>query len=147
MSQKKIQIILIILAIIIGLILLSNAQREIKAVVVGGKTFSVEIARTAMDQERGLSLHVPLLDNQGMLFVFESEGMYGFWMKDMLFPLDIIWVDSNLQIVHIEKNLSPDTYPKIFYPGAKSLYVLEIPAGQADILQIKTGDTVKFIKK
>jgi uncharacterized membrane protein (UPF0127 family) len=147
MSRKKIQTILIILAIIVGLILLSNEQREIKGVIVDGKTFSVEIAKTEMELERGLSLHVPLKDDQGMLFIFQTGGMYGFWMKDMLFPLDIIWIDSNLQIVHIEKNLSPDSYPKIFYPGAKSLYVLEIPAGQADILQIKTGDTVKFIKK
>lgn len=147
MTSKKIQVILIILAMIVGLILLSNQQREINGVIVGGKMFSVEVAKTEMELERGLSLHVPLSDNQGMLFIFQSEGMYGFWMKDMLFPLDIIWIGSNLQVVHIEKNLSPDTYPKIFYPGAESLYVLEITAGQADKLQIKTGDTVKFVKK
>ncbi len=146
MSLKKLQIIFVILAVMVGLVVLSNNMGDIKSVILGGKTFSVEIAKTDMERERGLSLHVPLSDSQGMLFIFPTEGLYGFWMKDMLFPIDIVWIDSNLKIVHIEKDLSPETYPKIFSPGAESLYVLEIPAGQSDILNIKTGDRVKFVK-
>lgn len=146
MSLKKIQIIFVILVIIIGLVLISNSQKQIKEVIVGGKTFFVELAKTETEQNRGLSLHVPLLDNQGMLFVFQKPDLYGFWMKDMLFSLDIIWIDSNLRIIHIEKSILPDTYPKTFYPESKSLYVLEISAGQSDILNIKIGDAVKFIK-
>ena len=134
------------MVIIIGLVLISNSQKQIKEVIVGGKTFFVELAKTEVEQNRGLSLHVPLLDNRGMLFVFQKPDLYGFWMKDMLFPLDIIWIDGELRIIHIEKSILPDTYPKTFYPESKSLYVLEISAGQSDILNIKTGDTVKFVK-
>jgi len=109
-------------------------------VTLDNKTFSVEVADTEADQERGLSGHTPLSDNQGMLFVFSNPDNYGFWMKGMTFPLDIIWFDQNFRVVHIEKNLSPRTYPKIYYPGTNSVYVLEINAGQTDILKTKIGD-------
>lgn len=120
---------------------------EIKQVIIGEKTFFVEVARTKMELERGLSLHIPLLDNQGMLFVFPKEDIHRFWMKDMTFSIDIVWIDSKLKIVGIEKNISPDTYPKTFSPETKSRYVLEIPAGQADFLSLKVGQSVEFIKK
>ncbi len=116
-------------------------------VFMGGKLFSVEIADTDVTRERGLSGHKPLLDNEGMIFEFKDSKIYRFWMKDMLFPLDIIWIDENLQIVHIEHSLYPETYPKTFFPPTKSLYVLEISAGQSDLLKIKTGDRVVFEKK
>ncbi|MSU45346.1 MAG: DUF192 domain-containing protein, partial [Candidatus Zambryskibacteria bacterium] len=83
----------------------------------------------------------------GMLFVFEKEGKYVFWMKDMLFPIDIIWIDKNFTVNHIETDLSRETYPKFFYPKDNILYVLEVLAGQASSSKINIGDTVKFIKK
>lgn len=116
-------------------------------VTVGGRTFSVEVAETQYLLEKGLSGHAPLSDSEGMLFVFSQPDNYGFWMKDMLFPLDIIWIDQDFKVVHIEKALSPETYPKIFYPGALSKYVLEINSGLSDKLDINIGDEVKFQKK
>jgi hypothetical protein len=147
MHNKKIQTIFVIFLILFVAFLFFNQSKEIKGVVVGGKNFSVEVARTEMERARGLSLHVPLLDDQGMLFIFEKEGFYGFWMKDMSFSIDILWIDPNFKVKHIEKNISPDTYPKIFTPETENLYVLEISAGQADFLNIKIGDSVKFVKK
>ena len=67
-------------------------------------------------------------------------------MKDMLFPLDIIWISSDFHIVHIEKNLSAQTYPTIYYPNAPAEYVLEISAGESDKNNIKIGDLVKISK-
>jgi uncharacterized protein len=65
--------------------------------------------------------------------VFDREGYQGFWMKEMNFPIDIVWLNKDKKIVHIEHNVSPDTYPKIFNPNnefnnEKSLYVLETNA-------------------
>ena len=116
-------------------------------VVVNGKVFSVEVVDTQALLQKGLSGHTSLSDSQGMFFVFGKPGNYGFWMKDMTFPLDIIWTDANFKIVHIEKSLSPSTYPKIFYPNAESEYVLEVSAGQADMARANIGDTVTFLKK
>ena len=115
-------------------------------VILGGKTFSVEVADTNLLRERGLSGHKPLGEYEGMLFIFQKPDRYGFWMKDMLFSLDILWLDENYKIIHIEKNLSPKTYPKVFYPEAESQYVLEISAGSCSMLGIKVGDSLVFIK-
>ena len=115
-------------------------------VIVGEKTFSVEIADTQALQALGLSGHAPLSDNQGMLFIFEKPAVYTFWMKDMKVSLDIIWIDENMKIVYIQKNARPESYPESFNPRASSLYVLEVSAGQADALKIGVGDSVKIVK-
>lgn len=76
----------------------------------------------------------PTLDEEsGMLFVFESENYYSFWMKDMNFPLDIIWMDSDFRIVDIVYNAPPaGSMPEVTYTSDKpAKYVLEINAGQA----------------
>ncbi|MBA3732948.1 DUF192 domain-containing protein [Patescibacteria group bacterium] len=120
-------------------------KKENLNVVLANKTFETEVADTVDLQEKGLSGHVPLLDNQGMLFVFKKADTYGFWMKDMTFPIDILWVSEGKKIVHIERSLTPDSFPKVFYPTGPSLYVFEISAGQSDLLNLKIGDSVKFI--
>src|SRR3989344_3574377 len=85
MFVNRYQIISILLLLFVGLFLFFDWSGEIKQVIIGEKTFFVEVARTKMELERGLSLHIPLLDNQGMLFVFPKEDIHRFWMKDMTF--------------------------------------------------------------
>lgn len=116
-------------------------------VILGVREFSVEIADSDSTRERGLSGHRPLLNNEGMLFIFEKEGSYPFWMKEMLFPIDILWIDKNFKVNHIESSVLPETYPKVFSGKDSTLYVLEIMAGESDELKIKTGDEIKFVKK
>lgn len=116
-----------------------------KHILINTNLFKVEVADNAYTLERGLSGHKPLKSFEGMLFIFDKPSRYGFWMKDMLFPIDIIWIDENYKVTHIEKSVSPDTYPKVFYPGAESLYVLEISAGSSDKTRLKIGDIVEII--
>ena len=116
-------------------------------VILGGKTFNVEVVDTKEFLEKGLSRRKSLSESNGMLFDFQKSDNYGFWMKDMSFSIDIVWFDSDLKIVHMEKSISPKTYPKIFYPNSPSAYVLEISAGQSDSLGLKIGDSAKLIKK
>ncbi len=156
--MKKIMIIFVFLstALIIGFIFsFSRHSSHGNYVILGGKTLSVEVVYTPAALEKGLSGHAPLSDTQGMLFVFAKPGRYGFWMKDMTFPLDIIWISdrkatastTDSKIVHIEKSLSPATYPHIFYSPDDAQYVLEVAAGQSDNLHLKIGDTVQIFKK
>jgi uncharacterized membrane protein (UPF0127 family) len=63
-------------------------------------------------------------------------------MKGMLFSIDMIWLNSDKEVIYIQKNVSPDTYPKGFAPNGDALYVLELKAGTADRLDIKQGDPV-----
>lgn len=114
---------------------------------IGSNSFFVEIADDELTRVKGLSDRKTISSNQGMLFVFEQPGIYGFWMKDMLFDIDIIWIDQNFVINHIEKNISPDTYPKLFYSNTESMYVLELLSGSVDKFNIKIGDKVILEKK
>ncbi len=88
-----------------------------------------EIATTTVAQKRGLSGRLVIPNNYAMLFVFPNPGVYGFWMKDMLVPIDIIWLSDNGTIISIEKSVQPNTYPHVFYPQTPARYVLEAHAG------------------
>ena len=106
----------------------------------------VEIARTAQAMEQGLSGHRPLTDNQGMLFMFQAPGQYGFWMKDMTFDLDIIWMDQDGKIVDIKHDFKPCTPQScpVYKPAVNALYVLEVNAGYCQQHNVKVGDIAVF---
>ena len=151
MSKSKIILIFIVIFSIFSIVIFFSKQKsevlEKSTVILGGKEFFVDLADTNLKRQKGLSESSPLLDNQGMFFIFESSGTHGFWMKDMLYSIDIIWIDQNMQITHIEKSAGPNSYPKTFYPNNPSMYVLEISSGQSEILGLKIGDAVEFRRK
>lgn len=92
----------------------------------------VRLVDTDKTRELGLSYFSQLPEKQGMLFSFPQGDTYGFWMKDMNFPIDIVWIDENLKIIDRTINVLPSTFPNIFTPKAPVKYVLEIPANTAD---------------
>lgn len=110
----------------------------------GEKTIQIERADTLATRIQGLSGRKSLAPDTGMLFIFEKSDIYGFWMPDMYFAIDIIWIDVQKKIVHIEKNVTPESYPKIFKPTTLAQYVLEVPAGFSDQNTIEVGDEVRF---
>lgn len=108
--------------------------------------FYVETAKTAEARSRGLMFRQELAADQAMLFIFETPGVYKFWMKDTLIPLDIIWLDSEKQVVFIEPEAQPcfkENCP-LFGPETLAQYVLEINGGLAEEFNIKAGDKVDF---
>lgn len=120
--------LLILLGATIGLWLFSHKPRTTR-LVVGGEAFLVEIADTPQSWTKGLGGRELLATSTGMLFVFNEPDTYSFWMKDMAFPIDIAWIDSDWCIVNIANNVSPDTYPDHFTPSQKALFALEVSAG------------------
>ena len=108
---------------------------------IDGTSVRVAIADTPALRERGLSGYAPLEADEGMLFVFEEDGRHSFWMKDMLFAIDMLWLDAEGRVVHLEKGVSPDTFPTAFTPDAPARYVLEVPAGFCDTHDIRVGST------
>ncbi len=101
-----------------------------EAIIFAGETqILVDIADTPDEQQMGLSGTAPLPKNTGKLFVFSTPSKHGFWMKDMNYGLDIIWIDKDFRIIHIDKEVMPESYPTIFYPPKEIMYVLEVPAG------------------
>jgi uncharacterized membrane protein (UPF0127 family) len=113
---------------------------------VDSKKITVDIADDTCKADLGLSGRISLGEDNGMIFTFDKVGNYGFWMKDMNFPLDIIWIDNNFKIVGIEKDLATSTYPKSFGEKYYAQYVLEISAGYADKNDIKVGNKIIFTK-
>lgn len=103
-----------------------------------------EVADTKASRELGLSGRNGLRNNEGMLFVFESLGRYGFWMKDMNFPIDMLWINQNGIVVKSESNLSPSSYPNTFINDAPAMYVLELGAGRAEEYGIFLGSKLKI---
>ncbi|MGB4076189.1 MAG: DUF192 domain-containing protein [Minisyncoccia bacterium] len=91
----------------------------------------VDVADTSEERALGLSgREVP--EDYGMLFIFETEGSYGFWMKETLVPLDVIWLTSEGAILGILKDAAPPSYPTVFYPPSPVRYVLEVRGGTAE---------------
>ena len=130
--KKSILIVIVFLAITgyVGFIFTKRGNNDC-FITLNNQRFDLSLAQTQAEQEQGLSGTASLPVNTGKLFVFEHPDMYGFWMKDMNYAIDIIWFDENFKIVGIEKNLAPKTYPNVFYPNKTSQYVLEIGAGNA----------------
>lgn len=118
---------------------------QIQSIKIAGKTLKVDLALTADEQERGLSGRNFLGEDEGMLFVFNQADKYSFWMKDMRFPIDIIWISDDLRVVFLKENVSPETYPEAFTPSQNARYVLEVSAGFSKKENLKPGDRVEFL--
>lgn len=165
MFKKIVKVFFIILLLFLGYVGVffvqdelakNNIQREeivlentnpIKKIKIKKIVFSVEVADTEKARVRGLSNHGMLGVLDGMLFVFEKPGVNFFWMKDMLFPIDIIWMDADKKIFYIVEDARPASYPQQFGIKKDSLYVLELPAGTVGRMGFAIGDTVEFLKQ
>lgn len=99
-------------------------------------------ASTQETREKGLSGTTYLDPHDGMLFEFPYENLWFFWMKDMSIPIDIIWINKDMQVIHIEKDVQPDTYPQSFGPKENALYVLEVASGVSEKTSLKIGDKI-----
>lgn len=111
---------------------------------IGNASLAVEVADSPNERAAGLSGRISLAENKGMLFIFKEPGFHPFWMKDMNFPLDIIWIDKNKKIAGIVNSASPDSYPRLFIPPEAVLYVLEVNAGWSKTHSILPGMSVSF---
>ena len=120
-----------------GLALVSIGALKVQAEVPESDAFN-----------RGLGGYESLPDDRGMLFVFQQSGEYGFWMKDMLISIDIIWISAENQVVHVE-TVQPqpgvaDDQLTVYRPGAPALYVLEVQAGLAADKGVAVGDEAQI---
>lgn len=117
-----------------------NGVKNISAVKIGDTTVRVELADTAVKRAKGLMFRKSLEKDSGMLFVFPTEGKHSFWMANTYIPLDIIWIGSDMKIVHIEENVQPcvvegSTMDKlrdlcrVYTPSENAKYVLEVNGG------------------
>ena len=116
--------------------------------VFEGVVFDVELAVTPEQRAKGLMGREHLGDREGMLFIYEVEGLHGFWMRGMVIPLDIMWIDADGVVAGVTANVSPapeGTTPEFYSPPRPILYVLEVNAGLAAPVGIRAGSQARFV--
>lgn len=140
------KIIILILCIILLVLIILKIDHLIspQTVKIGNHTFSLYLATTSRDQEVGLARFSKIESNQGMLFLFDKPDYYSFWMKNMKFPIDIIFISQN-RIVDIFQNVpTPKNNNNLptYTTGEKADKVLEINAGLSNAYKIRISDNV-----
>lgn len=105
---------------------------------------TLETVDNNQDRVRGLSGREYMLTNQGMLFVFDQPGNHCIWMKDMNFPIDIVWIDENKIVTDIKKDVKPETYPESFCPSKDSKYVIELNAGVSELANLYVSKQINL---
>ena len=145
--NMKIKILIILLIVLIFALFsvtnLKNLFNSQNTVEIGGQKIIVELADTGEKRTQGLSGREGLAAGQGMLFVFGQSRVYPFWMKDMRFSIDIIWIQDD-SVVDIWPNAPVPNIDDIpsYTPQAEANYVLEVNAGFVERLNIDGGDKV-----
>lgn len=149
--KKHIAVIVILLALagVIFLLVWSHraavppnpAEPQLK---ISNRSFGLEIPGDAAARQRGLSGRDRLADDKAMLFVFEEAGRHCFWMKEMRFSIDIVWLDEDKRVVYIKEDADPASYPESFCPPSPAKYVLEFNAGTARQLGLAPGQQLAF---
>lgn len=152
---NKIQIILILVLIPVGIWYIYFQGRNISLeefffpttpiVHFGDLPVRVEVVQSREALTKGLSGRDSVGEHtKGMFFIFPDTDYHGIWMKDMKFSIDIVWIDENLTVIGIERNVSPDTYPRVFRPEKPVRYVLETEDRYIDLVGIRVGQKVRI---
>ena len=113
-------------------------------IIFGDTVIRAETADTEEERKLGLGGRNTLPDGKGMLFIFPEDDFHPFWMKGMNFSIDILWIDSEKTVRHIETGIRPESYPNSFASPVPVRYVLEIPAGAAEKHGVAVGDVLAW---
>ena len=137
---KKYLVFLTVVTAVLGLLGFGIVYRANQPgnVRVAGHSFQTEFATTDETRQRGLSGRDSLVSNAAMLFVFDDSKQRCFWMKDMKFTIDIVWLDASKRVVGVKHNAQPASYPDS-YCHDHTQYVVEFVAGTAEKLRLEPG--------
>lgn len=125
----------------------STRERFIKVYFPDGFSATAELAVSDEERAQGLMFREKLNEDQAMLFLFEGEEVHSFWMKNMRFAIDILWLDSQKRIVHLESRVPPcpkDPCPS-YTPAAPAAFVLEVQAGFVEKHGLRLYDRIDFV--
>lgn len=114
---------------------------------INGRKFNAIIADTMLKKMIGLMYRKSMKKDECMLFIFSYSSKYGIWMRNMLFPIDVVWLGKNKKVVDSAEGIKPCKTLfgcNVYKPKHNSLYVLEFRSGTIKKIQIKMGNTVRF---
>ena len=108
-------------------------------------TITIETVDTPKQRQLGLSGRSAIDNDEGMMFVFDNiSGTNCFWMKDMQFAIDMVWLDADKKVVTVTESVAPETYPESFCPESGAKYGLELKEYRANELGIVQGEELRF---
>jgi len=146
-SKSNVFILIIILVFASSVIIYSLPTNKKYILSIDGRVIESMVVDNSETRARGLSGMESLPKDTVMLFVFDSPDKYGIWMKDMKFSIDIIWLDETGRVVWLESNVSPDSYPKVFFPPEKSLYTIEAKSGFIEQNHLVVGKILSVVRR
>jgi len=114
---------------------------------IGRLWLDMDVADDSYKRAKGLMYRKKMQKDRGMLFVFDSERRYSFWMLNMQFSIDLIWLDKNMRVVDITKDAAPSLSifsSKSYSPRAPAMYVIEACSGFASSSKLKPGNRIKL---
>jgi uncharacterized membrane protein (UPF0127 family) len=121
---------------------LSGGSPSEARLTIGENELTILIADERTELVKGLGDRDDLPSDHAMLFMFPENGVHGIWMKDMRFPIDIVWFNEGWEVIDIRARVAPETYPEVFYPVSESRYVLEMASGAAEQYGIAVGSVI-----
>lgn len=136
--------VILVVGITFLLVFLPMLLRPETKLWLGDGIFRIDVASTQVARERGLFGRSELAADQALLMVFPSEDQWGIWMKDMNFPIDIVWLNKEKKVVYIKKSAPFDDQTTIYKPEKPALYVVELPAGTTTVKSITIGKSAIF---
>lgn len=117
------------------------------AMTIGDHPVRASVADNATTRQRGLSDTPYLPEDIVKFFVFPEDNTWGIWMREMRYPIDIMWIDTDGAIVHIEHGVAPETYPETFRPDVPARYVIEAASGFVAEHEIEVGTSVDLPRR
>lgn len=152
LKKKNLFIIILLLFLFFVSIFLfikftNNKTKDKTKINIKENIYTLIVSRTDEDKARGLMNVSYMKSNEGMIFIYENEVKYGFWMKNCLIPLDMIFINKDGKVVDINKNALPckeNIVCPTYYPDFNYKYVIELNSGQIDEIDLKIGDIVKI---
>lgn len=127
-----------------GSTLVDQTVRDSVVIQTPNNKLNVELVDTKESRELGLSGRKSISDTDGMLFEFDYPGRYAFWMKDMTFPIDIVWITKGGVVAEVEKNVLPESYPNTYINDIEAKYVLELPVNKSVEYGLTLGAKVEI---
>jgi uncharacterized membrane protein (UPF0127 family) len=126
------------------LFVLPNLTKPATNLWLGDGIFNTDIALTPAAREQGLSGKPELQADHALLMAFPSEGEWGIWMKDMNFPIDIVWLSKDKKVIYVVKDAPPEDQTTVYKPEKPAMYVVELPSGTTSSKAINLNDIASF---
>ncbi len=151
MNHRYSSFYVLVLLLMASIIALSGCSPQ-PEVCFGDTCFMIDLAQTPKERQNGLMHKTAMDPDKGMLFLFDEEKIYSFWMKNTLIPLDMVWLDNNDTVVYIQRHAQPcnnddrklsDTCPT-YTPDRPALFVVEVNAGMLP-KEVTVGSTAEII--